>query len=67
MMSVGSDALETLSLDDTTSVRLVLSSIRYNSPSGEHGVPFYDYAGECIVSLELISECHSHFPLSFRD
>jgi len=47
--------MEALPLDDTASVRLVLSSIRCNSPSSEHGVPFHDYAGEwreCTVSLD---------------
>lgn len=37
--------MEALPLDDTASVRLVLSSVRYNSSSGEHGVSFHDYAG----------------------
>lgn len=45
--------MEALPLDDTASVRLVLSSIRYNSSSGEHGVPFHDYAGEYIMSLHI--------------
>lgn len=49
----GSGAMEALPLDDTASVRLVLSSVRYNSSSGEHGVSFHDYAGECIMSLHI--------------
>lgn len=32
-------------MDDTTSLRLVLSSTRYNSPRSEYGVSFPDYAG----------------------
>jgi len=49
----GSGAMETLSLDDTTSIRLVLSSIRYNSPNSEHGVSFYDYAGKYTAKINL--------------
>jgi len=45
--------METLPLDDTTSIRLVLSSIRYNSPNSEHGVSFYDYAGKCTAKINL--------------
>lgn len=41
-------------MDDTTSLRLVLSSTRYNSPRSEYGVSFPDYAGEYILSLKLI-------------
>lgn len=49
MTLAGSGALEALPLDDTASVRLVLSSIRCNSPRGEHDIPFHDYAGEWVL------------------
>lgn len=42
--------MEALSLDDTTSLRLVLSSTRYNSPRSEYDIPFHDYAGKHLVA-----------------
>ena len=52
-MLAGSGTLETLPLDDTSSVWLVLSSVRCNSSSSKHDIPFHDYAGEYIAWINL--------------